>query len=420
LIRPVSHPATGLRFDLAEEQPASVIDFLAGQRDNLPHHEHGLICETAGGDQRVYVVRRPGGGYSVRHYPGCGHHGGHDVIPESDEHKRGKDYASGELDRFGLSAGQEVRTDNRTRHDVATLDARRIIAVEFQAYNDIEDREYKARTTRAMHATAFTGKHARPLPDGGVLPVWLHGFGMPAGWKYPVPSIAAQDTRWDVMPKPGSVTAIGPRAIEAEPCRPGSRWPACPRTGRGWCGDWHPFAALRAGLRIGEVAAMTASTELMPIRYHTAAVYLVSPADAARYAELGGDGTWSAGTAGERPPSRLLGPCRSPQHAVPPEEVPQRARSWQPRQCRGCGAPVRTSQDHCDSCLGKLAELTEREHLYLAMLASAREERERRARPASRPVRVARFATVPFWCETCGRTHPLAEHRECRNSKPND
>jgi hypothetical protein len=26
----------------------------------------------------------------------------------------------------------------------------------------------------------------------------------------------------------------------------------------------------------------------------------------------------------------------------------------------------------------------------------------------------AQLADEVFWCETCGRTHPLREHRECR------
>jgi hypothetical protein len=29
----------------------------------------------------------------------------------------------------------------------------------------------------------------------------------------------------------------------------------------------------------------------------------------------------------------------------------------------------------------------------------------------------AQLAEVPFWCETCGRLHPLAEHRRCRDDR---
>jgi hypothetical protein len=324
VIRPIHHRGTGLRFDISQEQPGSVIDFLAGLRDNLPHHEHDLICETAAGDQRVFVVRKPGGGHTIRHYPGH-RHGPHHVIPESDEHKRGKDYASAELDRFGLPAGQEVPTDNRTRHDVATLEAPRIIAAEIQVFNRLDDSDYRRRTTLAMRATAFKGEHARPLPDG-VLPVWVHAFGIPDGWKYPVPSIAAQDTRWDATPKPGSVTAIGPRLIKAEPCKRGSRWPVCPLTGRGNCGGSHPVDDPWPKLFVGEVLAMTAAAELVPIRYHTGAVYLVSPAQAALYEELGGTGLYTVGAVAERPASYKLGRHRSWRHVnapAAPESQPE-------------------------------------------------------------------------------------------------
>lgn len=326
MIRPVRHPETGLLFDLAEvPQPSKVIEFLRDLRENLPHDCHRLVCESAGGDERdkaVFVVRRPGGGFSVRHYQGHGHEGSHDAIPESDEHKRGKAYAAAEFERFGLPAGQEVRTNTKARLDVATLDAPRMTGVEFQAYEQIEDPEYKRRTTMAMRATAFTGKHARTLPAGGVLPLWVHAFGMPRNWSYPVPSIAAQDTRWDVMPKPGSVTAIGVRVIEAEPCRPGSRWDRCPVTSRGFCGEPHPRAELRPGLKVGEVAAMIAQAELVPLRYFNGAVYLVTPQDADRYGDLGGQGTYVAGPAGERPSARRLGPCPNYRHAGAPARPP--------------------------------------------------------------------------------------------------
>lgn len=71
--RPILHAPTGRQFDLAREQPAELIEFLANLHDNLPHFEHRLSCQTAGDDQRVYVVKCPGGGYSVRHYRGCAH-----------------------------------------------------------------------------------------------------------------------------------------------------------------------------------------------------------------------------------------------------------------------------------------------------------------------------------------------------------
>jgi hypothetical protein len=137
---------------------------------------------------------------------------------------------------------------------------------------------------------------------------------MPPGHSYVVPSVAAQDTRWDVTPRAGSVTAIGVRVIEAERCRIGSRWPYCPRTGRSHCGSTHPLAVLSPGRSLSDVIGLTASAGLVPLRYHTGAVYLVTPEDAARYEELGGQGEYIAGSAGERAMARRLGPCLNPAH----------------------------------------------------------------------------------------------------------
>ncbi len=30
----------------------------------------------------------------------------------------------------------------------------------------------------------------------------------------------------------------------------------------------------------------------------------------------------------------------------------------------------------------------------------------------------AQLAHVRFWCDNCGRLHPLAEHRDCRTAHP--
>lgn len=369
MIRPVSHPGTGRRFDLASATAADIA-FLRELHENLPSREHGLICDSAQhGDQDIYVYRRDGH-YWVRHFKGAGHHGDHRVVAESDEHKRGKDYTAGELERSGISAAQEVRTNNGAVLDVATLDAPRFLAVEFQAFNDMADRDYKARTTRIAHATAFTGQHSRPVSDG-VLPMWVHAFGMPRKWAYPVPSIAAQDTSWQVMPKPGTVNAIGPRVIQARQCKPGS-WDSCPVRGRNWCGNWHPWARAWVGeetgriLKVGDVAAMAANKQLVPLRHYSGAVYFVTPEDAALYAELGGTGTWAPGSVGERQSARYLKSCRwrpyepapdpwripvPPTIAEPPIAPAPRLGPWR---CSICGAQVTVAKIRCDSCNARI------------------------------------------------------------------
>jgi hypothetical protein len=318
--RPILHAPSGRRFDLAEEQPADLIRFLADLHDNLPHHEHGLTCLTAGGDQRVYVMKCAGGSYSVRHYPGSGHHGDHRVIPESDEHRRGKDYSLRALETAGIPAGTEIRSDNGTKSDVAAFGTVAIAAEIQTSYINAPD--VKRRDTRARRATAIiTPGFARPLPHG-LQPIWAQLPPGNPGWLYRVPSVQStiRYAVWgDHLPAPGTVGALGVRRIEAEPCRPGSRWRQCPRTGRTWCRSWHPIVSApdsedkRDRHTIDGVYVMAARSLLQPLRYHTGAVYLVTPEDAARYEELGGSGEYVPGQAVDR--AKRLGPCSYPGHA---------------------------------------------------------------------------------------------------------
>src|SRR5215467_2559544 len=70
------------------------------------------------------------------------------------------------------------------------------------------------------------------------------------------------------------------------------------------------------GLRQRELYTMddvyvhAADDLLRPLRYHTGAVYLVTPKDAALYEELGGDGEYLPGRGRERTSARRLGPCQ--------------------------------------------------------------------------------------------------------------
>ena len=327
--RPILHVPTGRWFDLAERQPADLIRFLAGLHDDLPHSEHGLTCLTAGGDQRVYVVRCAGGGYSVRHYPGSGHHGDHRVIPESDEHRRGKDYSLRALESAGIPGGTEIRSDNGTKSDVAAFGTVAIAAEIQTSY--IRAPDVKRRDTRARRATAIiTPGFARPLPSG-LQPIWAQLHSGNAGWLYQVPSVQSTISYrvWgEHLPAPGTVGALGVRRIEAEPCRPGSRWPQCPRTGRMWCDSWHPIVSApdsdekRDRHTIDDVYVMAARSLLQPLRYHTGAVYLVTPEDAARYEELGGRGEYAAGRAGDRASARRLGPCGYRGHTPGTQQLP--------------------------------------------------------------------------------------------------
>jgi hypothetical protein len=89
-------------------------------------------------------------------------------------------------------------------------------------------------------------------------------------------------------------------------------------------------------LKVGEVAAMIAQAELVPLRYFNGAVYIVGPQDAARYEDLGGRGSYIIGPAGERPSTRKLGPCPSYRHLMPPSVQPGAPIPSRPRVCPLC------------------------------------------------------------------------------------
>ena len=359
-IRPVRYVPGNRVLDLGRPLPEADYQFLASLHGQITRGDSVLKCESTGGDPWLYVYQHEGA-FLARHFPGGGHHGGsHAIIRKSDKHRRAQDYIERGYGNAGITAGQEVSTNNRTRLDVATLDAPRISGFEVQLQDDTIP-AIKARTTRSMRATALTGRYARPLPDG-VLPVWFSPDAeLRRRWLYHVPTILAPTMSWDFLPKQDTVTAIGVRKIEAEKCGPGSRWPTCP-LGYGWCRGTHPLAVLCPGFTVDAVVVAVAAAQLVPLRYFTppGTVYLVDPESAARYEELGGNGEYAAGTPG--PGAHKLGPCRNyghdilaPSPAPAPEHQPStfpafmaqaiRVRGWR---CVRCGTV--TPADPCPQC----------------------------------------------------------------------
>jgi hypothetical protein len=366
----------------AEEQ------LLAGLHGQIERGDNVLECLSLGGDPWMYIYRHDSGIYYARHFPGGAHGLLHKLTRKSDAHQRAQDYVERGYDAASLPAGQEVTTNNRTRLDVATLEAPRISGFEVQ-FGDCKIPDIKARTTKSLRATALTGRYARPLPDG-ILPVWFSPDGIRRRWLYHVPTIEAPTMSWDFLPRRNTVTAVGVRAIEEWKCTPGGRWPNCPRTGKNWCGQYHPGAVLRGGLTVDDVAAMVATAVLVPLRYFTGAVYLVDKAGQARYGELGGQGEFSGGSSSLSRTASLLGPCRNaghvnaaptpatappqrpilPQPALPDDPPPVTRASWL---CVHCGAQPAVGL--CPAC---------RESMSAADMSSASGPCVRCKRPCSR------------------------------------
>ena len=405
MIRPVSHPATGRLIDIAAALPGEIA-FLAELHDELPDsHDHGLICETAGGsdkDRQVYVYKHDGT-YSCRHFPGHGHHGNHDVTPESEAHKRGKDYGLGALDREGIQAGTEISSNRRTRSDVVGFGSV-VTAVEIQASPGVKPSRIKARDTRARRATAIiTPGFARNLTDG-INPVWAQIHDGPADWLHQVPSIRSSIRygEWaEHMPKPGTVGAAGVRSIDPEPCRAGSQWDHCPVTGRGYCGSWHPFASVRTGLTLDDVFVQAASGLLVPFRYHTGYVYLTDPASVALDAELGGAGAWEPGVPAAR--KYGVGPCRYWIHPAQDE----RERTRPVAATTIAGRPVSRRESLRAEAERLDQERAEREELLAEMREQERQRLARALRTRDRPPLTQPHVVQSCSCPACGNPAQL-------------
>ena len=285
---------------------------LASLHGQIERGDNVLECLSPGGDPWMYIYRHDPGSFYARHFPGGAHCLPHRLIRKSDAHQRAQDYVERGYGAASLPAGQEVTTNNRTRLDVAALEAPRISGFEVQ-FGDCKIPDIKARTTKSLRATSLTGRYARPLPDG-ILPVWFSPNGTRRRWLYHVPTIEAPTMSWDFLPRRNTVTAIGVRTIEKWKCTPGGRWPNCPRTGKNWCGQYHPGTELQRGLTVDDVAALVATAQLIPLRYFTGAVYLVDEVSYARYGELGGRGEFPVGSSGPSRAASLLGPCRNAGH----------------------------------------------------------------------------------------------------------
>jgi len=168
------------------------------------------------------------------------------------------------------------------------------------------------------------------------------------------------DHTWDAMPPRRAVAAAGLRVLRTVKCTVGNI-DRCPY-GQNWWGKYHPRPAPWGGLAVDDVVAKFPAGEIVRLRFwgvtmpgnpRRDAIFLVSPADFARYEEMTG---WS-GSVSFEPGAEDL-PPRAPSGAA-------ECRNVQPK------APQHPGIWGID--------------------------------PAS-----------PMWCDSCGGLHPVVEHRDCR------
>lgn len=229
---------------------------------------------------RMYL-RKVNGQLWAAHMPGQGGACRIRITNEGPGHKIAKDYAVRAWERHGYTAATEHRTGTdktATRLDAAVLNAPVQLGLEAQ-FSPLADKDARARTTKSYNA--------------GWTAVWLPGRNdMPLARYHAIPMVRPHtDIAWAAgLPKPGTVAVASKRAFVMEPCTVRGRFDRCPVTGRGMCGQYHPFfPAPEGGFDVldevlGELAAGLTVT-LMDAK---GVVRLVSDGDFRRYEEATG------------------------------------------------------------------------------------------------------------------------------------
>ncbi|APU15927.1 hypothetical protein UA75_20000 [Actinoalloteichus sp. GBA129-24] len=306
---------------------------ISSLHSKIQRRDRVLLClEPAVPGEDEMFVREIRGRYFAVHFPGGGH-GSHEIMRESDEHRRQKEYWQRAAEDAGYPVQQEFATDSGTVLDVAIHGPRRT-GVEVQR-SHLTGRAAATRTTRSFRA--------------GWLPVWFADSDRTPQWFHRVPSVGCVTIPWRDLPPRRAATATGLRTLEAERCTADTST-GCYDRRRRPCGRYHPKPVPWRGLTVDDVATLVPAEEAVPLTMRGGSVYLVPPPSVELFRELTGDeGEYRPGS-GRRsvPPSRSgVRDCRNPSHVGDPP--PGR---W-PR-CRQCGKEIyliREGRDHCEGCV---------------------------------------------------------------------
>jgi hypothetical protein len=334
----VRYAPEGRTLDLASLNAADC-QLIAGLHGSIHRGDQVLIClEPGGNNGEMHIHRRANSGkcWAV-HFAG-GSHGSHPVIPESDEHKRQKEYWARSARAIGLHAVIEYPV-SRGVLDVAITGGLVPTDIEVQR-SEIRATLVKTRTTRYFNA--------------GYLPVWFNDSGPRPLWLREVPALGCNPKQWnEFLPPPRAVNATGLTVIEAVRCVYGA-FERCPGKHARPCGQYHPKRGAWPGLTLDDVAGMVPAGQIMPLCALDGRVYLVSNSSFRIYQELtGGLGEWMPGgkTKLKRPPAQNPEQCRNPMHeASAPlpglQETEQDPNGWQATAPDGavltceCGLPI--------------------------------------------------------------------------------
>jgi len=107
--------------------PKADYTLIAGLHDKRPPRgSRILLCKRGGFADRAMIIRLNPGSLSdfhAHHYPGEGHEGGHPISrPDTDEHKRQKEYRRRAARDAGLTVSEEVFVRGAGTMDVVITD----------------------------------------------------------------------------------------------------------------------------------------------------------------------------------------------------------------------------------------------------------------------------------------------------------
>ncbi|MGV9367948.1 hypothetical protein [Amycolatopsis sp. NPDC003731] len=315
---------------------------------NIDRGDRVLLCQQAPGDDdsAEMFVRHYRGRYWAVHFRNGSCTADHAIVPESDEHRRQKDYWQRAAEDAGYRASQEYRTGRGTILDVA-IDGPHRTGIEVQ-HSAIESTLVKSRTTKSFGA--------------GWLPVWFLDSDSTPPWFYEVPALGCNDVPWSTLPERGAATAVGPRKMVPTRCTIGNYGSGCPTGGRSKrtrpkrpCGHLHPKPELRHGLTVDDVARMIPAGELVAMRDLLGDVRLISGTDLELYQEM-------TGLSGEyQPGDRHRRRGRSAPRTA--ECVNTGHRSATTGMCAKCGLRPRGQGDVlCETCWLMISGRTAAEH----------------------------------------------------------
>lgn len=322
--------------DLAElsEQDFVLISSMYGQ---ISRGDRVLLCEqTLTGDSdgsEMYVKQRTGRFYAA-HFPGSTCTQEHEIVQESDEHRRQKDYWQRAAEYAGYRAIQELRTGNGTTLDVA-IDGPRRTGIEVQ-HSALQTNLAKSRSTRSFRA--------------GWLPVWFLDSDHTPPWFHAVPAVNCNvRLPWsESLPPRRSATALGPSKFVAILCTArnvGTCPIGTPKRPKRPCGHYHPQRQPWFGLTVDDVAAMIPAEEIVPMRDLKGNVHLVDLENLRLFQELtGSNGSYHPSGSQQRPRrASKSAHCRS--------HLDDQAASHSERNCSKCDrAPAGSGGVLCLAC----------------------------------------------------------------------